>query len=302
MREKIYFWKVRRGYSTPVIATAMIVTSFFILAIGAFAWWYYGVKIPVDEMHVARRQALRKQQSDLAAITAFYNKSLAGEDISQTINVLGEIRQNTLTLLAMGIAIKNSHFICDAKRCAVGFKIEQGAILTLPVIDFFGKAYMASIPVRKEKDRASANDFEYTRLALPFIENKLLTQWKNNQALSLHRCNDVIAYVNTYNSLLNTAKVNKTQRDGMIVFKNYPASAVKDKETALAGHLSSRGLMSASWEMQISDSSDHFSARAPEINAQLTLYKQAYRDAFLIKKIESNDKGINISGGLVCKA
>jgi len=100
--------------------------------------------------------------------------------------------------------------------------------------------------------------------------------------------------------LLNTEKANKAQRDGIILFKKYPASSVKETEAALAGRLSFRGLMSASWEMQVSDDIDAFSAGAPEINAQLALYKQAYRDAFLIKKIESNDKGIKISGGLVC--
>ncbi|WAH54304.1 hypothetical protein LMA04_09945 [Pseudescherichia vulneris] len=302
MLEKIYFWKVRRGYNVPVTATAAIVASLFIIAIGAFAWWYYGVNVPAHEKRVAQQQALRKKQADLVAIASFYKKSLAGEDILQAINVLGEIRQNTLTLSALGVAIKKRNFICDTKACAVGFKIEQGTILTLPVINFFGQPYPASVPIRRDKERAPANDFEYSRLALPVTKNNLFRQWSRKQALSLHSCNEIITYVNTYNSLLSTEKRNKPQRDGIILFKSYPASAVKDKEAALAGHLSFRGLMSASWEMQIGNGSDRFSASAPEIDAQLALYKQAYRDAFLIKKIESNDKGIRISGGLVCKA
>ncbi|WP_336855740.1 hypothetical protein [Pseudescherichia vulneris] len=302
MLEKIYFWKVKRGYNAPIIVTAAIAASLFIIIIGAFAWWYYGIKAPADEKRAAQQQALRKKQTDLAAIASFYKKSLAGVDIHQAINVLGEIRQNTLTLSAMGVAIKNRRFICDIKSCAVGFNIEQGTILTLPAINFFGKTYSASVPVRREKDRAPANDFEYSRLALPVTENKLFIQWGKKQALSLHSCNEIIAYVNTYNSLLNTEKSNKAQRDGIILFKSYPASAVRDKEAALAGYLSFRGLLSASWEMQIGNGNDRFSAGTAEINAQLALYKQAYRDAFLIKKIESNDKGIKISGGLVCKA
>ena len=302
MLEKIYFWKVRRGYSTPLITTAAIVASLFSMAIGAFTWWYYGVKVPADEKRVAQQQALRKQQADLAAIASFYKKSLAGEDISQAINVLGEIRQTRLTLSALGVIIKNRHFVCDTKSCAVGFNIEQGTILTLPAITFFGKAYSASVPVSREKDRVPANDFEYSRLALPLTENKVLMQWESKQPLSLHGCSEIIAYVNTYNSLLNIKGVNKTQRDGTILFKNYPASAVRDRERVLAGHLSSHGLMSASWEMQIADDSDRFSAGAAEINAQIALYKQAWRDAFLIRKIESNDKGIKISGELICKA
>ncbi|GAL57635.1 putative type IV pilus biogenesis protein [Pseudescherichia vulneris NBRC 102420] len=302
MLEKIYFWKVRRGYNSPVIAIAAIVASLFIITIGAFAWWYYGVKVPADEKRAAQQQALRKKQAGLADIASFYKKSLTGVEIPQAINVLEEIRQTTLTLSALGVAIKKRNFICDTKSCAVGFNIEQGTILTFPVINFFGKAYSASVPVRREKDRAPANDFEYSRLALPVTENKLFIQWSRKQALSLHSCNEIITYVNTYNSLLNTEKSNKVLRDGIILFKSYPTSAVKDEEAALAGHVSFRGLMNASWEMQIGNDQDRFSAGASEINAQLALYKQAYRDAFLIKKIESNDKGIKISGGLVCKA
>lgn len=302
MLEKIYFWKVKRGYNAPITVTAAIAVSLFIIIIGAFAWWYYGIKAPADEKRAVQQQALRKKKTDLAAIASFYKKSLTGLDIHQTINVLGEIRQNTSTLSAMGVAIKNRRFICDTKSCAVGFNIQQGTILTLPAINFFGKMYSASVPVRREKDRIPANDFEYSRLALPVTENKLFNQWGRKQALSLHSCNEIIAYVNTYNSLLNKEKTNKAQHDGTILFKSYPASAVKDKEAALAGHFSFRGLLSASWEMQIGNGNDRFSAGTAEINAQLALYKQAYRDAFLIKKIESNDKGIKISGGLVCKA
>lgn len=302
MLERIYFWKVRRGYNPPVIATAATVAILFIIAIGAFVWWYYGVKVPADDKRAAQQRALRKQQAGLADIAAFYKKSLTGVEIPQAINVLEEIHHTSLILSALGVAIKNRGFICDVKGCAVGFNIEQGSILTLPIINFFGKTYPASVPVRREKDRAPANDFEYSRLALPVTENKLFIQWRKQQALSLHSCNEIIAYVNTYNSLLTTKKSNKAQHDGIILFKTYPASAVKEKEAALASHLSFRGLMSASWEMQISNDNARFSVDGAELNAQLALYKQAYRDAFLIKKIESNDKGIKISGGLVCKA
>ena len=302
MLDKIYFWKVRRGYNVRVIATAAIVISLFIVAIGAFAWWYYDVKIPADEKRAAQQRALRKKQADLASIASFYKKSLTGVDIHQAINVLEEIRRNTLTLSALGVAIKNRRFNCDINGCAVGFNIEQSTILTLPIINFFGKTYSASVPVRRDKERTPANDFEYSRLALPVTENKLFIQWSRKQALSLHSCNEIMVYVNTYNSQFNSEKSNKAQRDGIILFKSYPASSVKETEAALAGHLSFRGLMSASWEMQIGNGSDRFSAGTAERNAQLALYKQAYRDAFLIKKIESTDKGIKISGGLVCKA
>jgi len=177
MLEKIYFWKVKRGLNMPLIVTATIVTSLVIIAIGAFAWWYYDVKIPADEKHAAQQRALRKQQADLASIASFYKKSLAGLDIPQAINVLGEIRQSTLTLSALGVAIKSRNFSCDIKRCAMGFSIKQGTILTLPAIPFFGKAYSASVPVRREKDRAPTNDVEYNRLALPSAKNTLLTEW-----------------------------------------------------------------------------------------------------------------------------
>ncbi|WP_144817486.1 hypothetical protein [Enterobacter sp. DE0047] len=301
MRERFYFWKRKSGYVTPLIAIVTIVTVSLALIGGAYAWWYYDIKVPAEKKRL-HQLALRKQQADLAAIASFYKKSLAGVGIPQAIDILAEVRRNTLSVSALGLAIKSVSFECDTLSCAFGFKLQRGAILTLPVINFFGKTYPASIPVKREKDKAPVNDFEYTRAALPYKESRLLKEWQSNRTLSLHSCNEIISYVNSYNSLLKSDKSEKTRVNGVITYKSYPASSVKDKEKALAGQLKVRGLRSAAWEMQINDESHLFYAQATEINAQIALYKQAYRDAFLIRKIESNDKGIKISGGLVCKA
>jgi len=301
MLERIYFWKGKGQYITPFIATVAIFTASFIIAGGASAWWYYGVKVPADKKRAMEQLALRKQQADLASVAAFYKKSLTGADIEQTITLLGEIRRSTLAMSALGIPVKSENFICDTKSCSFGFKLSAGSILTLPVIDFFGHQYAASVPVKKEKESAPLNDFEYTRMALPLKQNALLDSWARNKGLRLHSCNEIISYVNTYNSLLNVSKNNRTLRDGAFIFKSYPSSSVKQAEKSVGGKLKFRGMMSAAWEMKISSDSDFFYTRAPEINAQIALYKQAYRDAFLIRKIESTDKGISISGGLVCK-
>ncbi|WP_312455440.1 hypothetical protein [Pseudescherichia sp.] len=302
MLERIYFWKGKRGYISPLSATITICIAVFILGSGGFAWWYYGVKAPADKKHELQQLALRKKQSELASIAAFYKKSLTGAGIEQTVGVLGEIRRTTLAMSALGIAIKSENFICDMKSCAFGFKLQPGTILTLPIIDFFGRTYSASIPVSKAKDKSPRNDFEYARLTLPFTESTLLREWKSNKALTLHSCNNIISYVNSYNSLLGTAKKSKALREGIVAFTSYPASPVREAEKHVAGKLKTQGLMSANWEMQINEDNSFFYTRAPEIDAQIALYKQAYRDAFLIRKIEANDKGIKISGGVVCKS
>ncbi len=301
MRERVYFWKRKNGYNAPPAAIAGIIVTLLVLIGGSFAWWHYGIKIP-EEKRRLHQLAIRKQQADLTAVASFYKKSLAGMDIPQAINALAEIRRNTLTMAALGLAIKNERFVCDALSCTLGFTLRPESILTLPVINFFNNKYAASLPIRGEKESEPLNDFEYTRLALPYKESRLLKEWQTKKSLKLYSCGDIISYVNTYNGLLKGAKGKKRLSNGVINYKSYPASAVKNREKALAGQLKVQGLMSATWEMQINGEDRAFYARAPEINAQIALYKQAYQDAFLIRKIESDDKGIKISGGLVCKA
>jgi len=301
MRERVYFWKRKNGYTMPFGGILLLFIAALVIMGGGFAWWYYGIKLPAENRRL-RQLALHQQQADLASIVSFYKKSLAGMDIPQAITLLAEIRRNTLTMSALGLAIKSERILCDTLSCAFGFKLQPNAILTLPVIRFFDKTYPALVPVKREKDSAPINDFEYTKVALPYKESKLLKAWQSHSTLKLHSCNEIISYVNSYNSLLTPARGNKGLNNGAIIYKSYPASAVKNKERGLAGQLNVRGLMSAAWEMQINDESHAFYARAPEVNAQVALYKQAYRDAFLIRTIELNDKGIKISGGLVCKA
>ncbi|WP_320731086.1 hypothetical protein [Enterobacter sichuanensis] len=95
-------------------------------------------------------------------------------------------------------------------------------------------------------------------------------------------------------------KEERKSKDGEVIFKSLPKSSVSDLEKRLAGQVKPYNMLFSEWSMEITrgDSNEEDEI----ILLQAFLYKQAYRDAFLIRKIESIKDGMKVSGGLVCKA
>ncbi|KJN31446.1 hypothetical protein [Enterobacter sichuanensis] len=180
----------------------------------------------------------------------------------------------------------------------MGFELEPERILTQPELIFFGKRYMASFPMQKGKVKTDVISLEYNSMGVKDLENDLLKAYKKEKKLTLHACNEVISYIETYNSALE--KEERKSKDGEIIFKSLPKSSVSDLEKRLAGQVKPYNMLFSEWSMEITRGTSNEEDEI--ILLQTFLYKQAYRDAFLIRKIESIKDGMKVSGGLVCKA
>ena len=298
MLEGLYFWKKKSG-TTSLLQVMGWLLIMIVLSGGAGAgYWYYFIKLPADEMKAQQQQAAHQLRKDIDSEQDRYAKSLEGVSIDYALRLLDEIHRNILSLSLIRLPAEDLGYNCSMKLCSMHFELQSGAILTQPSLTFFGKTYLASFPVGKGKNKKDALSLEYKDMKFSIPNHDGLKAYKANKPLELPACNDVISYIKTYNSVIASGKSRK--KNGEIVFKSLPKSPVGDLEKRLTGQVKSYGMLSSDWSIEVSGTGGQYGSS--KFLAQLALYKQAYRDAFLIRKIETVKDGIKISGGLVCKA
>lgn len=295
MFDKLYFWKGGNGGGGTAFKLIMIILILLVLMSGAGAgYWYYYIYSPEQAQKAAQAAARAKVQADISSVKTFYEKSLDGMTIPQAISVLDEIRQKLMPLRIAFVGDKIG-YVCDTNKCDISYELDDGVVATYPVVNFWGKDYKASPFLPKGKKEAKSG-FQYTNVAIKSQKNELLKAYQAKKTIDLPSCGEVVAYVTTYNSFLG----NKNKKGGRIKFNKYPATTVDVLEKQLGTQVYSYGMRSATWETEIKDNDN--SAYRALTDIQMILYKQPYRSAFLIRKIASTDKGIKVSGGLVCKA
>lgn len=297
MLEGFYFWKNKNGTASAMRIVPFLLVVVLLLSGAGAGYWYYFIKLPADEL-LARQQAAQKIRSDINTVQDWYEKSLDGFDISSGIRILNEIHHTLVPVRMIYFSAKSVNIVCTEKSCNMGFELEPERILTQPELTFFGKRYTASFPMQKGKVKTDVISLEYNGMGVKDLKNDLLKAYKKEKKLTLHACNEVISYIKTYNSALE--KEERKSKDGEVIFKSLPKSSVSDLEKRLAGQVKPYNMLFSEWSTEITrgDSNEEDEI----ILLQAFLYKQAYRDAFLIRKIESIKDGMKVSGGLVCKA
>lgn len=298
MLSGLYFWKGKSG--TPSMKKVILfVFVIIVLLAGAFTgYWYYFIKLPADALQIQQEQAAQKRLTEMTSVKDWYTKSLEGGSIDFAIDLLSEYHRNLLRLISISMPIKEASYTCTMKSCHIGLTLESGHVLTQPELTFIGNTYAASFPISKGKVQTDISALEYNNMTIPKAENNMLAAFRENKKIELYNCNEVISYVKAYNSILHTGK-GKTP-NGSIVFKTLPKSSVIDLEKNVSGQIKTYGMLFSEWSMEFVEP-DQQKARS-DILMQAALYKQAYRNAFLIRKIETIKDGIKVSGGLVCKA
>lgn len=305
MLENLYFWKRGGGGASGRKTWLTIIVSLLLIGAVGAGGWYYFVMLPAqkarEEMLARQRQAAQKLQNDIASVNTFYTTSLEGASIDYAIKFLTEVRTSSQGFNILNL--KYERFKCDIKNCSFGYEFRKGQLLVLPQKTFWNKVYKPSVPANKNKNK-DKNDFEFKNIASKLNVNSLQKPYKNKKELHLHPCEDVVSYILTYNSFVksttNSRTENKGKTVGEIVIKGMPKSSVSALESQLTGKVKPYGLMAGKWELEAVDEGGE--VHKSIINMQKMLLKQAYRDAFLIKQIESTNKGIKVSGGLVCKS
>lgn len=301
MLDNLYFWKNNNGGGGAFGIITIAVVLFVLCAAGGGGGWYYFVKMPADQLAEQKQREIQEKQTDIASIKDYYEKSFSGADFNTVITVLSELRKSAYPI-SMLLGIESRDVFCDNRKCNMHFKLDKDAILTQPEIIFWGKPYKASVPIAK-KGKKDKFDLEYSNLDSKMNGNKLLAAYKSGKKdLGLYSCNEVMSYVNTYNSLIKSRHGGTSKNnDGLLIVKNAPKSKVADLEKKLMGSVKRYDMLSGTWEITTQSRSSGALNEVGELSIQALLYKQSYKDAFLVNKIESLKNGMKISGGLVCK-
>lgn len=303
MLEGMYFWKDKNG----TVSRMKLVLGFLLIAIlilgGCAGGWYYFVMLPeakAKEEAIARQQqAAQKLRDDTKSIEKFYTSSLVGGGIDETVLLLDEVKRNNEKLRI--IPLEKYAFGCDPKTCKFSYALKKGALWILPQMTFWDKTYNPTAVATGKKKSGSKDkmDFQYDNIESRLNENKYLEEYESKKPLELYPCSDVVSYIMPFNSMVKGRGGSKKEI-GQIVIKKMPTSSVNDLESTLSGKVKVYGLQAGKWELEINK--DESSLSIDDMtNMQLLLYKQAYRDAFIVNKVETKDKGLIVSGGLVCK-
>jgi len=304
MLEGMYFWKDKNGAVSKLKLFLFLILSFVLIGGGGAGGWYYFVTLPAqkakEEVIARQQQAAKKLKDDIDSVNKFYSSSLEGADIDQAVIVLNELKKSDDRI---SIAPLDSRmFNCDTKNCRFEYKMSPGAIWVLPHKVFWGKDYQPTLMVNNKKGGdKKKGDFSFDKIESRLNKNALIEAYKHKKPLPLSSCSDVVSYLVTYNSMVKgVGKESKAKKAGEIIIKTMPKTTVCELESQLSGKVKAYGLMAGKWELELK--SDTSALGIDDLtNLQILLYKQAYRDAFLVKKIESQDKGMKISGDLVCK-
>lgn len=303
MLEGMYFWKDKNGTVSKLKLIIGILIVLILIVGGSAGAWYYFVMLPeakAKEEAIARQQqAAQKMRDDIAKVKSFYTSSLAGGGIDETVLLLDEMKRSDKTL---EIIPKDKYaFYCDNKSCKFSYTFNKGALWVLPEKSFWGKWYKPTV-IAKGKGNSSAKnkmDFQYDKIESRLNKNKYQEAYDQKKPLELHACSDVVSYIMTFNSMVKGQGKNG-KNIGQIVIKKMPGSSLGDLESTLSGKVKNYGLQVGKWELEIKSGESALSSD-DMTNMQLLLYKQAYRDAFIVNKLETKNKGMKVSGGLVCK-
>lgn len=295
MLENLYFWKGGNASGNSALKLFIIILLLIIIMAGGCAgYWYYSIYTPEQEHKAAQEAAIAKLQSDIASVNTFYEKSLEGMSIIQTLTLFEEINRD-LFPLRLAFVGDSLTYVCDSNKCDFSFNLDDGVVATYPVLQFRGQAYKASPYLPKGK-QAAKSGFQFTNILIKNGKNAFLKAYKAKKEIELSSCGEIVSYITTYNSFLGK----NPKKGGRIKFITFPASTVDALEKELGTQVHSYGLRSATWEIEIKG--NNTSTMDDMTDMQVILYKQPYRSAFLIRKIASTDKGLKVSGGLVCKA
>lgn len=298
MLDKLYFWKgggsAGGGGSSAMKLLMIILVLLLLMAAGAGGYWYYYIYIPEQEQKAEQEALIAQRQADISSVNDFYENTLDGITIPQAISLFDEIGRGTLPVWIAKIGDKVG-FSCDTKKCNFSFELEEGVVATYPTLTFWDKAYKASPFLPKGKKVAFG--YQYTNVAVKLDANEFLKAYKAKKPIELFPCGEIVSYITAYNSFLgkNPAK------GGVITLKSFPATTVEELEKKLGSQVYAFGMKGATWEIELKGQQDS-DLSSTLTDVQALLYQQPYRSAFLIRKIDSTNKGMKVSGGLVCKA
>lgn len=297
MLKKKFVWKNKKLSSGTAIIILVVITLILVCG-GGGAYWYYCIEVPRQEQEALRIQQEQKIQSDIAAVNAFYEKTLAGGNYLQVISLLREINRSRLLLDSIGFIEKD--FVCNMKNCSFNYELAGNTIYNTPQKPFYGEYYDVSLigagESKKQRGASSGtkkNEDVFSYKNLPGIkQSSLLAGYKKRESLVFQRCSNIVNYINSYNSVFSSMP-GPDRKTKLLSMDKYPQSPVMSTEKSLGTKVHYYGMLSAPLTLTIKETG------IPHLVS--VIQGLAYKESFIINGIELNEReGYKISGVMVC--
>ena len=274
--------KLRKN-SRPVsrrIKAGIAIGVLLLLIAGGIAGWYFFAYEPAQQRDEIKRREAQQLANDISTVDKFYLSNLSGGSISKFTTLAAEISKSQRILSDFNYV--NEVYTCDAKNCSFSYQLKKGSVFTLAQKIFFDEVYTANF---------SDTSIDFTGIKSGLDDNPILSAYKSKKDIYPPSCGDVLNYLYSYNSVSDPREIVK--------IVSPPGSAVQAIENKIAakGRGKNYGINVLSWEMEIPKQSKNYMAL---LYTASLLERQAFRDAFIIQKIDSV-KDNKITGVMVCK-
>ncbi|MBU9849077.1 hypothetical protein [Rahnella aceris] len=263
------------------IKTGIVIAVVLLLILAGVAGWYFLAYKPAQILGEVKRKEAQQLANDIKKVEAFYLKTLSGGSISGFTKLAGEIVQSYGQLSAVNYV--NEAFTCSAENCSFSYQLNTNGVFNIAQKVFFGESYTANF---------SEKSIDFTGIKSGMDNNPLLTAYKKKEKISPPPCGDLLNYIYSYNSVAAS--------DEALKIVSPPGSEVFSLEEKLAktGKLKYYGINSIQWELKLPELNSNYTAI---LHTASILEKQAYKDDFIIKKID-NIKDKKITGVMICKS
>ncbi|WP_272653911.1 MULTISPECIES: hypothetical protein [unclassified Providencia] len=245
-----------------------------VVLVGAIASgvWYY-VHSEALEKEEQKRQAEAALQQKRTNIHNFYIQALTGTDVQGFLTLYTEILRSRQPIEIAGFS-ENS-FSCTTSNCDFSYLAESNTVFNVQDKWFRGVSYSPSF---------SQDSVDYTGIPSEMNSNPVLIAFEHQAKIGQPTCNDILNYVYSYNSLIDT-----NRRFKLTVL---PTSSVSSDEDSLPGNPDNHGLLAGKWQVSLPDN---------YVSVFSFWQDRPYTSSFIFQSMAGKQGNLDISGTFLCK-
>ncbi len=264
-----FYWDTLSSHGRTALLFGGVVA--LVAAVGGGTWYYFHAKnVEKEEQD---RQAAAALQQKRTNIHNFYTTVLTGTDARGFLALYSEILRSRQPIEMTGFSLNT--FSCTKDDCSFSYKAGENTVFSVQDKWFRDVSYAPSF---------SQESVDYTGIPSGMNRNPVLDAFNRQQKISEPVCNDVLNYVYSYNSLVETGR--------RFILTELPSSSVSTDEDSLPGNPDNHGLLVGKWQVSLPD--DYVSV--------FSFWRdRPYSSSFIFQSVAGKQGNLDISGTFLCK-
>ncbi|HFW4797856.1 TPA: hypothetical protein ACIBS5_003264 [Salmonella enterica subsp. diarizonae serovar 60-67:z35:-] len=272
MSRSLYNWLYRDTLSSRGRVALLFSSVVVLIAAGGGGIWYWFHAQAVEKEEKAQQAAAALQQKRVN-IHTFYTTALTGADTRNFLRLYTEILFSRQPIEMTGF--REDSFNCTTDNCSFSYKAGENTVFSVQDKLFRGRAYAPSF---------SQDSVDYSGIPSDMNNNPVLEAFNHQEEISEPVCNDVLNYVYSYNSLVDTSQ--------QFILKELPASSVSADEKSLQGNPDNHGLLVGKWQVSLPDN---------YVSVFSFWQGRPYSSSFIFQSVVGRQGILDISGTFLCK-